>query len=104
LELLISDSLLQYWFDPLFYSLSADALIKQVQIIHNALSDYTSMQYIPWWQKLILITKSKAYVYFDLRKNIFEQLRKYSLLWWTWVTLKWDIDVGTMDNMIFIWK
>lgn len=104
LELLISDSLLQHWFDPLFYSLSADALVKQVQIIHNTLNDYSSIQYIPWWQKLILVTKNKAYIYFDLRKNIYEQLRKYSLLWWSWVILKWKIDLGTMDNMIFIWK
>lgn len=103
-ELLISDSLLEYGFDPLFYSLSADALVKQIQIIHNTLNSYTSMQYIPWWQKLILTTKTKAYVYFDLRKNIYEQLRKYALLWWTWAALQWHIDVGTMDTMIFIWK
>lgn len=105
-QLVVWSSITYSGIDTMFYGLSADALVKQIQLIHESISGYKELKYIPWSQKWILITKDNQTIYFDLWKNIIEQISKYRLIMWSGSTI-WSntkIDLWTMDDLIFIAK
>ncbi|HMY81025.1 MAG TPA: hypothetical protein PK048_04255 [Candidatus Absconditabacterales bacterium] len=101
LDMLTSSKLVETGFSVMFQGLSAEALVRQIQIIHNSIAIYRSMQYIPGGQKLILSNKQGGHFYFDLRKNMYEQLAKYRMINGTGVLIRGDVDLGTMDDLIF---
>ncbi len=90
----------------LFYGMDGVRLVKQLQLIVDNISDFKKLYYIPGARKVIMLMNTWHELYFDLQKNIIAQLDKYHLLLTDWASLKWyrKIDVGTMDDMVFLGK
>lgn len=94
----------QTWWSALFFLISPDAFAKQVQLLYDNISGYNSLSYIPWASKLIMEISGWKKVYFDLSKNMIEQLNKYRLITWTG-NLLWVynvIDAWTMNDLVFL--
>lgn len=106
IEVVSSQVSAQTGFDSLFFRLSPDALSKQVGLVHENISDYQSLLYIPGASKLIMNIKWGSQIYFDLSKNMIEQLDKYRLISWSGNLLSpySKIDIGTMGDSVFLRK
>lgn len=91
--------------NSLFFSTPQGTFVKQFQLLQGNVGNYDALKRIPWADKIIVVKGDKE-IYFDLHKNMIEQLDKYRLISWSgnviWTYRK--IDVGTMDDMIFLWK
>lgn len=92
------------WYQTMFYEIPPKALIQQITLIDQNISWYSTLSWIPWSHKLSMKRKDNKVFYFDLTKNIIEQLDIYRLITWSWnISSRYQtIDLGTMDNMIFM--
>lgn len=92
--------------DSLFFWIRSDAFVRQISLIHENISDYELLQFIPWGNKILLKTKDWVSLYFDARKNMIEQINKYRLISWSGSVIGNNkiIDLGTMDDIIFMSK
>ncbi len=104
---IISTKISTTWsLDSLFFGIRVDTFVRQITLIHENISDYELLQFIPWGNKILLKDKKWIWLYFDARKNMIEQINKYRLISWSGNIMGTNkiIDLGTMDDMIFMSK
>lgn len=89
----------------LFYGIGPARFEKQVKLIVDNIRNYESIAYIPGSYKIILTLRDNVELYFDLEKNVISQLDKYKkIIWSGWLQWYRKIDIGTMDNVVFMSK
>lgn len=67
-------------YSGIFYNIGINTFVKQLDIITTALSWYSTLAYMPWGKKAEIELDNWQLLYFDLSKNIFEQIKKYNQL------------------------
>lgn len=92
-------------YKSIFRDLSAKTLIHQVTLIDENIQWYSNLSWAPWSHKLSVTRTDGKVFFFDLTKNMIEQLNIYKkIALWSWNILSHyqTIDIGTMDKMIFM--
>ncbi len=87
----------------IFFETRPEALIQQVQNIYSKISVKNNF-WIPSAQKIWIITIDDKLVYFDIKKNIFDQVKKFNFVknnYKNYSQVK-EIDVWTIEDYIFI--
>ncbi len=92
------------WFSGVFYNISINTFVKQLEIITSALNDYKTVAYLPWGEKVEIEMENGQLLYFDIGKNTLEQINKYKVL-----KEKYNkfsnykiIDLGTIEDQVFL--
>jgi len=63
----------------MMYLLTPESFIRQIQLLTDNLSGYQAIFYIPGSSK-VHVDFGRLDVYFDINKNMIEQLYKYRLI------------------------
>ncbi|HMY80222.1 MAG TPA: hypothetical protein PK048_00050 [Candidatus Absconditabacterales bacterium] len=89
--------------DTMMYLLTPESFIRQIQLLTDNLSGYQAIFYIPGSSK-VHVDFGRLDVYFDINKNMIEQLYKYRLIIGTGNILGTytRIDIGTMDREVYL--
>lgn len=94
------------WLDGIFYNIGINSFTKQFEIITSTISWYNTLAYIPWGKKAEITMDNNQLLYFDLSKNMFEQVKKYQQAKEQYKNFyKYKIiDLGTIEDQVFLWN
>ena len=86
-----------------FFETSPEALMQQINSIYTKIPVKDNF-WIPSAYKIWITTEDDKLLYFDVKKNVFEQIKKYEFIknnYKKYNQVK-EMDLGTIDDSIFI--
>lgn len=87
----------------IFFETKPEALIQQVNNIYSKIQVKNNF-WIPAAQKIWITNNDGKIVYFDIKKNIFDQIQKYNFIKDSYIrydSIK-ELDLWTIDDSVFI--